>query len=130
MDQDDITAHREPESGAMCAEAEVEVVEVEAVERFAVERNRRRHLAAHRHEDAVERLDAGDDQRPAAQHHRRVAAVLGIGRRNEREHVRIAGGGPLARDETRRAGNADQVVVVEVAVDARREIGVRISMSS
>ena len=123
VDQHDVAAHGEAKASAMRAKTEIEIVEVETIEGLGVEWNRRRYVAPHRHENAVERLDAGHDERPAAEHHRRVAARFRIGRGDQREYVRVARRGPLALDQARRARDADQIEVGEMPVEARGEIG-------
>ncbi len=53
VDDDDVAANRQPEARTVCTKREIEIVEVEVVERFAVERNRHRHLSPHREDHAV-----------------------------------------------------------------------------
>src|SRR5690349_19915419 len=60
MERDDVRRHGEPHPRGLRRIAEIETLEMKAVERFLVETDAPGNVAAHRHEDPVERLHAAD----------------------------------------------------------------------
>jgi hypothetical protein len=110
MDQHEITAHGDAMARERRAKREVEIVQMEMVERRLVEAQAPRDRSARGDEHAVERLRACDDERTAAADQHDELAALGVGCDDKHVVEWMPRQMPCAADQPRRSRDPDDVV--------------------
>ena len=119
----DVAGDGGAQAGEVGCEGEVEIVMVEAVEGFGVERDFIEHGSSRSEEEAVHGLDVGDGPRWGGEDANGVSTG-GMGVGDLAENKRRAGGDPFGADEAGGSSDADEVEVLEVLVEAGGEVGV------